>query len=201
MRVRTDAKRSRILATAASVFLEQGFERASMAEIAARNGGSKATLYGYFRSKQELFLAVAFAEGDKQVGPAFANLESGVDNIRDSLLRVGETLIAFLLSPGAIAAHRMVISEAGRSDIGRHFYLNGRLKGINMMAVFLEAAWVAGKIRKADFRVAAMHLLSLFESERVGPVMFAIERKAPSRRQIRQSTERAVDVFLAAYGT
>jgi hypothetical protein len=32
-------------------------------------------------------------------------------------------------------------------------------------------------------------------------VVFAIERRAPSRRQIRQSTERAVDVFLAAYGT
>jgi AcrR family transcriptional regulator len=201
MRVRTDAKRSRILATAASVFLERGFERASMSEIATRNGGSKATLYGYFHSKQELFLAVAFAEGQKQVGPAFASLEAGVTDVRDSLLRVGEKLIAFLLSPGAIAAHRMVISEAGRSEIGRHFYINGRARGIAMLAKFLEAACAAGRIRKADFRVAAMHLVALFESERVAPVLFAIEHRAPSRRQIRQSTERAVDVFLAAYGT
>ena len=201
MRVRTDAKRSRILDTAASVFLEQGFERASMSEIAARNGGSKATLYSYFRSKQELFLAVAFAEGEKQVGPAFASLESGVADVRDSLLRVGEKLIAFLLTPGAIAAHRMVVSEAGRSDIGRHFYTKGRARGITQLAKFLEAACAAGKIRKADFRIAAMQLLALIESERVLPVLFAIERTRPSRRQIRQSTERAVDVFLAAYGT
>jgi AcrR family transcriptional regulator len=201
MRVRTDAKRSRILDTAASVFLERGFERASMSEIAARNGGSKATLYSYFRSKQELFLAVAFAEGEKQVGPAFASLESGVADVRDSLLRVGEKLIAFLLTPGAIAAHRMVVSEAGRSDIGRHFYTKGRARGIALLAKFLEAACAAGKIRKADFRIAAMQLLALIESERVLPVLFAIERTRPSRRQIRQSTERAVDVFLAAYGT
>jgi AcrR family transcriptional regulator len=200
MKVRTDAKRSRILATAASVFLEQGFERASMSEIAARNGGSKATLYGYFRSKQELFLAVAFAEGEKQVGPAFASLETGVADVRDSLLRVGEKLIAFLLTPGAIAAHRMVVSEAGRSDIGRHFYTKGRARGIALLAKFLEAACAAGKIRRADFRIAAMQLLSLIESERVPPMVFAIEHKKPSRLQIRQSTERAVDVFLAAYG-
>lgn len=201
MRVRTDEKRSRILATAASVFLERGFERASMSEIAARNGGSKATLYGYFRSKQELFLAVALAEGEKQVGPAFASLETGAAGVRDSLLHVGEKLIPFLLSPGAIAAHRMVISEAGRSGIGRRFYTNGRARGIALMAKFLESACAAGNIRKADFRVAAMHLLALLESERVPPVVFALERKPPSRRQIRQSTERAVDVFLAAYGT
>jgi AcrR family transcriptional regulator len=201
LRVRTDATRNRILATAASVFLEQGYERASMSEIAARNGGSKATLYGYFRSKQELFLAVAFAEGEKQVGPAFANLESGVEDVRDSLLRVGEKLIAFLITPGAIAAHRMVISEAGRSDIGRHFYTKGRGRGIAMLAKFLEAACAAGKIRKANFAAAAMQLVALIESERMAPALFAIEGAPPSRRQIRQSTERAVDVFLAAYGT
>jgi len=40
MRIRTDAKRSDIMEIAANVFLEQGFARASMSEIAARLGGS-----------------------------------------------------------------------------------------------------------------------------------------------------------------
>ena len=58
MRVRTEAKRDAIVGVAAAVFGEMGFERASMDEIAARTGASKATVYGYFGSKQELFLAV-----------------------------------------------------------------------------------------------------------------------------------------------
>lgn len=59
MRVRTEAKRDAILEAAAEVFLEAGFEGASMSQIAARAGGSKRTLYGYFPSKEELFVAMA----------------------------------------------------------------------------------------------------------------------------------------------
>ena len=58
MRVRTESKREAILEAASHVFLESGFEGASMAEIAARVGGSKATLYGYFGSKEDLFVEV-----------------------------------------------------------------------------------------------------------------------------------------------
>lgn len=47
MRVRTEAKRDAIVEAASEVFLESGFEGASMAQIATLVGGSKATLYGY----------------------------------------------------------------------------------------------------------------------------------------------------------
>ena len=58
MRVRTEEKRDTIVQAASEVFLELGFEGASMSQIAARVGGSKRTLYGYFGSKEDLFLAV-----------------------------------------------------------------------------------------------------------------------------------------------
>ena len=54
MRVKTEAKRQHIVDVAAQAFRELGFEGASMAEICARVGGSKATLYNYFASKEEL---------------------------------------------------------------------------------------------------------------------------------------------------
>jgi len=199
MRVRTEAKRTDILDTAAAVFLEQGFERASMSEIAARIGGSKATLYGYFRSKEELFVAVAIAESEKHLAPAFAELDDQSANLRDALLAAGEKVVIFILSPDAIAAQRMVVSEAGRSDIGQHFFENGRQRGIRRLAAFLDAACGAGKIRQCDFAVAATHFCSLIESEWVPSILYGIARPAPSRREIRESTERAVDAFLAAY--
>jgi AcrR family transcriptional regulator len=55
MKTKTESKRQAILTAAAEVFREVGFERASMSEIRARIGGSKATLYNYFPSKEKLF--------------------------------------------------------------------------------------------------------------------------------------------------
>ena len=58
MRVRTEEKREEIIRIAAELFQENGFERTSMSTISERLGGSKATLYGYFKSKEDLLLAV-----------------------------------------------------------------------------------------------------------------------------------------------
>ena len=58
MRLRTEVKRQEIVRIAAQLFEELGYERTSMSEISARVGGSKATLYGYFASKEDLLRAV-----------------------------------------------------------------------------------------------------------------------------------------------
>lgn len=60
MKKKTDARRQAILDVAAQAFQELGFERTSMSGICARVGGSKATLYNYFPSKEELFFEVIF---------------------------------------------------------------------------------------------------------------------------------------------
>jgi len=200
MRVRTEKKRSEIVDIAAQVFLEEGYERASMSEIAGRVGGSKTTLYGYFKSKQELFVAVAFAQAEKQVAPAFQALQEDPADLRAALLRVGVALIGFLVSPEALATHRMVLGEAGRSEIGRQFHACGRQRGTEMISTFLEGASRSGRIRDCNFAIAAVHLLALIESEWLPPVLFGVANSAPSTAELRASTERAIEVFLAAYG-
>ena len=50
--------REHILYAAKTVFLEMGFERASMDVIAARAQTSKRTLYAHFESKENLYLAI-----------------------------------------------------------------------------------------------------------------------------------------------
>ena len=55
MRVMTDEKRSAIVAAAWGVFREKGFEGTSMSDVCERVRGSKATIYRYFKSKDELF--------------------------------------------------------------------------------------------------------------------------------------------------
>jgi TetR/AcrR family transcriptional repressor of mexJK operon len=58
---RRDKRREAILDVARSVFSEEGYAATSMSSIAARLGGSKGTLYNYFKSKEELFGAYARA--------------------------------------------------------------------------------------------------------------------------------------------
>jgi AcrR family transcriptional regulator len=55
---RGDKLREHILWMAKDVFLEMGFERASMDVVAARAETSKRSLYAHFESKEKLFLAV-----------------------------------------------------------------------------------------------------------------------------------------------
>jgi AcrR family transcriptional regulator len=55
---RGETLREHILWTAKDVFLQMGFERASMDEVAKRAETSKRSLYAYFESKEKLFLAV-----------------------------------------------------------------------------------------------------------------------------------------------
>ena len=55
---RGDKLREHILWTAKDVFLEMGFERASMDLVASRANTSKRSLYAHFESKEKLFLSV-----------------------------------------------------------------------------------------------------------------------------------------------
>ena len=57
---------------ARTVFLEKGFDAASMGEIARQAGVSKGTLYVYFESKEELFEAIFEEESRAQAEQVFA---------------------------------------------------------------------------------------------------------------------------------
>ena len=53
-----DERREAILDVAEACFLAEGYDATSMSTIAARVGGSKGTLYNYFKNKEELFAAM-----------------------------------------------------------------------------------------------------------------------------------------------
>lgn len=199
MKVRTDAKREEILAVAAKAFRELGYERTSMAEISARVGGSKATLYGYFPSKEALFQAVTHAYGQAHIGPALSELAAGAgDDPALMLQRFGEKLLGFMFTPDAIAVHRMVLAEASQSDVGRLFYEGGQKPGVLTIATFLRSAMDAGRLRNADAGVAAQHFAGLVTAE-TQPLWFYRDPPKMTNRQIAQIVKRAVEVFMGGY--
>src|SRR3954462_6262263 len=123
-RLDRDARRELILDVAQGVFLEEGFANASMSTIAARLGGSKGTLYNYFKSKDELFEAYVqrrcvFNQQNIYGGP----VEGAVE---DSLYRLGVSYISAVLSEESLKHFRVIIAEAQRTpEFGRAFYEAG----------------------------------------------------------------------------
>jgi AcrR family transcriptional regulator len=200
MRVKTEAKRSAILNAALEVFLQSGFEGASMAEIATRVGGSKATLYGYFKSKAELFVAVINEEASRQVEPIFAALDQSADNLPTVLQRFGERVTEFLCTQTSVQMRRIILAEAGRSDIGMRFFQTALQRGIHELAVFLEKQMNLGRLKKSDSVLAATHLVALLECETLTPCLYGA-MNSPSKKQITTLVRRALNVFLGAYST
>ena len=67
--------RKAIIDAAIELFTEKGFEQTSMDELARAAGVGKGTIYGYFKAKEEIFLAYCEAEIDF----AFAALDRKLD--------------------------------------------------------------------------------------------------------------------------
>ena len=200
MKVRTDAKRDEILEIARKTFLELGYERASMAEISTRMGGSKATLYGYFPSKEALFLAIVNKLAEQYVSPAVERLEESVDeDVREALQRFGEQFLGFISDPEAVAAYRVVISEAAHSDIGVSFYETGPKRTIGAIGRYLAGAMDRKQLRRADPEIAAQHLTALLAHGEPWHQYFLRKAPSPTRAQIKKIVERALDVFLGGY--
>ncbi|MFS2115665.1 MULTISPECIES: TetR/AcrR family transcriptional regulator [Herbaspirillum] len=198
MRVKTEEKRDAILAAAADVFKESGFEGASMAEISARIGGSKGTLYAYFKSKEDLFVAVTHAVAKKQIEPALETLDQETEDLEATLRVFGEKAVSFLCQESTLQTQRMILAEAGRSDIGRRFHEDGPKLGMQRIAAFMQKQMAAGRLKQADPMLATLQLCALLDCETVRPMMLGLETSI-SKPRIKRMVGRAVETFLAAY--
>lgn len=198
MRVKTEEKRKCILEAAKAVFLERGFLGASMAEVSARAGGSKQTLYSYFASKDDLFVATMLEKGAQIIDPVFSTFETE-DDLRAALSRFGRAFLSFVSSEEVLAFRRMIIAEGARSNLGKLFFENGPKRGWTRMTARFEWFIEQGQMRRVDPWQAAMHFQALCES---GAFYRLLEGVLPSLSDetIDQTVDTAVDVFMRAYG-
>jgi AcrR family transcriptional regulator len=192
------AKRRQIIEGARALFLAQGFDAASMGEIARSAGVSKGTLYVYFDSKESLFEAIVEDERRAQAEQVFS-LDSDNHDVAAVLTRLGVAYVRFLARPAAVSAIRTVIAIAERMpEIGRKFYEFGPQCGIGRLAKYLEDQLKAGVLKIDDCEVAAAQFLDSCQSTMFKPVMFNAGG-APSEERILHVVGTAVRTFLAAY--
>ena len=199
MRVKTEERRLAILAAAQAVFLERGYSAASMAEVAARVGGSKQTLYSYFPSKEDLFVAVILEKGAEQVAPVFEGLNADED-LRAVLTRFARALVTFILGDDAVAFRRMILAEGAKSNVGKLFFEHGPKRRWTQMVDYFAACIERGVMRPVDPWLACTHLQGLLEA---GPFQRRLEGVLDSvdADEIVATADAAVDVFVRAYAT
>src|SRR5271165_6918419 len=192
MKTKTEAKRQAILKAASEIFREVGFERASMSDIRARIGGSKATLYNYFPSKEKLFFEVMYQATELELGTITAALNPDTDDLKQELLHFGHRLVPALYSAEAIAIRRLAIAELGHSDIGKVVYEGSTVPMEKQVAEFLRKAMKRRTLRTADAKTAAVHLLSLLESELQQRVLLGV-MNAVKPEAVKRVVRRAVE--------
>src|SRR5690606_32383907 len=89
------AKRRQILEGAQNVFLRMGFDAASMNDITREAGVSKGTIYVYFNSKEDLFVALCEHYRHTMFSELIATLDSGFGN-RQELTDFGVALVTLI---------------------------------------------------------------------------------------------------------
>src|ERR1700681_3048178 len=191
------SKRRKILAGARKVFLDLGFDGASMGEIARAAGVSKGTLYVYFADKSRLFEAIVEEETLAQGKVAF-NFDPERD-VTTTLTEFGQAYIQMLCRPGGGSATRTVMAIAERMpEVGRRFYNNVVAHTIARLAAFLEVRAKSGDLEIEDCQLAATQFMQMCQASLFMPFIFQAA-PAPSAKRIAEVVESATRMFLAGY--
>jgi AcrR family transcriptional regulator len=191
------SKRRQILEGARKVFMDLGFDGASMGEIARSAGVSKGTLYVYFADKNRLFEAIVEEEALEQGKMAF-NFDPERD-VTTTLMEFGQAYIQVLCRPGGGSATRTVMAIAERMpEVGRRFYNNVIAHTIARLAAYLEVRVRSGDLEIEDCQLAATQFMQLCQASLFMPFLFQAA-PAPSAKRIAEVVGSATRMFLAGY--
>jgi len=192
-------RREHILDVATEIFLTEGYASASMSTIAARLGGSKGTLYNYFKSKEELFGAyvVRHCEMHREQVSDMLNEEGSA---RVVMTHFARRYLRVATSEKTLQNWRVITAESQKSpDIGRAFYESGPLRGAQILAAYLDKAVARGELRIADTLTAAHQFNSLIHGRMIKARLLNY-LPVPSDEDIFKEVDAAIHVFFAAYG-
>ena len=196
--IKKGRKFDQVIEGARSVFMREGYEGASVDEIARDAGVSKATLYSYFPDKQHLFLAVLETECAQQAEVEFLE-DTGDLTVEETLHVICKTLITFILSRFGLDMFRVCVAEAQRfPELGRAFYDSGPKKWGRKIALYLETSKAQRTLCIDDSLLAADQLAQLCRADLMLKVLFGIQNN-PTEDEIDRVAAEAVKTFLARY--
>jgi TetR/AcrR family transcriptional repressor of mexJK operon len=191
-------KRAAILEAAKRMFTTQGYDGASMDQIAAEAGVSKLTVYSHFGDKEALFAAAVRAHCE--MGLPDTLFDIGADTpLRERLLQIARAFYAMVSAPEASAGHRILCTpQITTSSLPRVFWEAGPKRAQLAFSALLERRIAAGELAIDDVPRAAAQFFTLLKGDPHAQLVFGC-CDMPDARAIEAHLAASVDLFLRGY--
>ena len=193
---RGEARRAAIVTAATHVFLEHGFGAATLDEVVRRAGGSRATLYENFGSKEGLFAAI-IAEQCARVVEPLQVVPHAKGRPEDVLYAVGKRFLGVLMHPGGLGLYRLVSAEGARfPELVTRVFESGPKAAADHLAGYFRTQVKQGELSLADPDLAARHFLEMVKGDLHTRALFGVP-PTPTADEIEACVRGAVQIFLA----
>lgn len=197
--IKKGRKFEQVLDGARKVFMNEGFEGASVDDIAKAANVSKATLYSYFSDKRLLFAEVVRIECERQADHVMGMMSTDMP-AEEALRLAGRHFIGFLTSEFGVASLSLCSSESRRfPELGEQFYCSGPQLVRERLSGFLAHTVAAGKLNIDDLDLAADQFAELCKTYIFPRILSGIQTKF-SDADIDRVLDGAVEMFMARYG-
>jgi len=202
---RTARKRRAILSAATEVFLHHGYVGASMDEVAARAAVSKQTVYKQFEDKEHLFAETVLgnnAELAERLASAYTGALDQATDARQAFRDLARRFLGSMTQPDVLRLRRLVLAEADRFPaISGAWFEGGFHRSLVLLGEAISRLADRGLLRELpDPTLAAYQFAGLVMYKPMNQAMFAGTESVPALDELDYIADRAVEVFLAAYG-
>lgn len=193
------SKRAAILDAAKTMFVEHGFERVSMDEIATAAGVSKLTVYSHFGDKETLFAEAVKSHCEQGLPSALFDPAPDVP-LRERLTAIGSAFYAMVTAPAAVAGHRMLCTpQLAATPLSQMFWDAGPRRVQEGMAAVLRRRIAAGELEIDDVQRAAAQFFTLLKGEPHALLVFGCCDVDPADADAHVAA--SVDMFMRAYAS
>lgn len=193
-------KFAQVLEGARQVFLRDGFEGASVDDIAREAAVSKATLYSYFPDKRLMFIEVFRAELERETsnGSELAKMDLPVIQVLPIIVRM---ICTHLASEFGTRMYRISVAEAERFPIlAREYYEAGPARVRRHLVNYFLTRIEKGELQIDDLELAADQLIQLSSAVAQDRALF-LGSEQVTEDMIQRVCDGAVRIFMASYGT
>lgn len=191
---RKQDRRRAIITAARQLFLDHGYAGASMSDLLKVLGGSKATLWSYFRCKEELFAAVIEDVSSNFRAEMSVELAQAGD-LASGVRAFCRALLTRMDDPAALETWRLIAAESGRfPEVGRIFVERATAPTEATLAGFLASH--AGDLREGDTMCMARTLIG-FCHARQHRLLWGVETSDAAR--VEADANLFAELFLRCY--
>jgi TetR/AcrR family transcriptional regulator, mexJK operon transcriptional repressor len=192
------SKRQSIIKGATSLFLKQGFNSVSMDKVAQSAPVSKATLYKYFSSKNDLLAAVI----DDLCGSLWQTLEDipiDSESVEHNLKKIASAFVDLIFSKEGLAIYRLVVAECyDFPELGKLVYETGPKSALSQLEQYLNSINQRDQLNIIDPAVVADSFFSLLKGDLHFQCLLGI-KAPPSGEEKKALINQVVATYLQGF--